>query len=183
VNSVAEPWWSQSVIYQIYPRSFFDSGADGEGDLNGITSKISYLSSLGIDAIWLSPFYESPNKDGGYDVSNPRAVDPRFGTIADFQKLVVACHENHIRVIVDLVPNHFSDQHRWFQEALNSPAGSPARKRFHFRTAPPTKELPNNWVSLFGIAPTRESHDHDRSSQQWDLINLHIAHLKVTFTS
>ena len=150
MNSVAEPWWSQSVIYQIYPRSFFDSGVDGEGDLNGITSKISYLASLGIDAIWLSPFYESPNKDGGYDVSNPRAVDPRFGNIADFQKLVAACHDNHIRVIVDLVPNHFSDQHRWFQEALNSPAGSPARKRFHFRTAPPTKELPNNWISLFG---------------------------------
>ena len=150
MNSAQELWWRQAVIYQIYPRSFFDSNADGEGDLAGITSKISYLSSLGIDAIWLSPFYESPNKDGGYDVSDPRAVDPRFGTIADFQKLVKICHQNHIRVIVDLVPNHFSDQHRWFQEALHSPSGSTARDRFHFRKAKPGKELPNNWISLFG---------------------------------
>jgi alpha-glucosidase len=150
VNISGEPWWSQAVIYQIYPRSFFDSNGDGEGDLAGITSKIKYLSSLGIDAIWLSPFYESPNKDGGYDVSDPRAVDPRFGTITDFKNLVDTCHQNQIRVIVDLVPNHFSDQHKWFQEALNSPSGSAARNRFHFRKTPSGKELPNNWISLFG---------------------------------
>jgi len=150
VKSDQELWWSQAVIYQIYPRSFFDSNGDGEGDLSGITSKISYLSSLGIDAIWLSPFYKSPNKDGGYDVSDPRAVDPRFGDIADFQRLIESCHKVHIRVIVDLVPNHFSDQHRWFQEALESLSGSAARDRFHFRKASPTKGLPNNWISLFG---------------------------------
>ena len=150
MNSAQNLWWSQAVIYQIYPRSFFDSNADGEGDLAGIISKISYLSSLGLDAIWLSPFYKSPNKDGGYDVSDPRAVDPRFGTIADIQKLVEICHQNQIRVIVDLVPNHFSDQHRWFQEALHSSPGSTARDRFHFRKATPKKELPNNWISLFG---------------------------------
>jgi alpha-glucosidase len=150
VKSDQELWWSQAVIYQIYPRSFFDSNADGEGDLSGITSKISYLSSLGIDAIWLSPFYKSPNKDGGYDVSDPRAIDPRFGDIADFQRLIESCHKVHIRVIVDLVPNHFSDQHKWFQEALDSPSGSAARDRFHFRKGSPTKGLPNNWISLFG---------------------------------
>ena len=150
MKSAQDLWWSQAVIYQIYPRSFFDSNADGEGDLAGITSKITYLSSLGIDAIWLSPFYESPNMDGGYDVSDPRAIDPRFGTIEDFKNLVLSCHQNQIRVIVDLVPNHFSDQHQWFKEALNSPSGSPARDRFHFRKAAPSKAIPNNWISLFG---------------------------------
>jgi alpha-glucosidase len=150
VNSADETWWSQAVIYQIYPRSFFDSNGDGEGDLTGITAKISYLSSLGIDAIWLSPFYQSPNKDGGYDVSDPRAVDRRFGNIDDFKELVEICHQNHIRVIVDLVPNHYSDQHRWFQEALNSPSGSSERNRFHFHKAGENQEVPNNWISLFG---------------------------------
>ena len=143
-------WWSQAVIYQIYPRSFFDSNGDGEGDLAGISSKIDYLSSLGVDAIWLSPFYESPNKDGGYDVSDPRAVDRRFGSITDFQELIASCHDKGIRVIVDLVPNHFSDQHHWFQEALNSAAGSASRKRFHFLDATNTGNPPNNWISLFG---------------------------------
>lgn len=150
MNTAQEPWWSQAVIYQIYPRSFFDSNADGEGDLAGITSKISYLSTLGIDAVWLSPFYESPNKDGGYDVSDPRSVDPRFGTIQDFKNLIQACRQNQIHIIVDLVPNHFSDQHRWFQEALHSPSGSPARERFHFSKGDNTQGVPNNWISLFG---------------------------------
>ena len=150
MNTAQEHWWSQAVIYQIYPRSFFDSNADGEGDLAGITSKISYLSTLGIDAVWLSPFYESPNKDGGYDVSDPRSVDPRFGTIQDFKNLIQACRQNQIRIIVDLVPNHFSDQHRWFQEALHSPSGSPARERFHFSKGDNTEDVPNNWISLFG---------------------------------
>lgn len=150
MKSAQEPWWSQAVIYQIYPRSFFDSNGDGEGDLAGVTSKIAYLSSLGIDAIWLSPFYKSPNKDGGYDVSDPRAVDPRFGSMEDFEKLVLTCHENKIKVIVDLVPNHFSDQHHWFKEALVSSPGSAARDRFHFRALEPNQGLPNNWISLFG---------------------------------
>lgn len=143
-------WWSQAVIYQIYPRSFFDSNGDGEGDLAGIALKIEYLKSLGIDAIWLSPFYKSPNKDGGYDVSDPRMVDPRFGSLADFGRLVDICHENSLRVIVDLVPNHFSSEHRWFQEAIASEAGSPARQRFHFRDPNADGSPPNNWISLFG---------------------------------
>lgn len=143
-------WWSQAVIYQIYPRSFFDSNNDGEGDLPGVTSKIAYLSSLGIDAIWLSPFYESPNKDGGYDVSDPRKIDPRFGNLEDFRDLVSNCHQHHIRVIVDLVPNHFSDQHHWFQQATEDGPGAKSRERFHFRDARPDGSAPNNWNSLFG---------------------------------
>jgi alpha-glucosidase len=145
-----DPWWREAVIYQIYPRSFFDSNGDGEGDLAGISTKIDYLQSLGIDAIWLSPFYQSPNKDGGYDVSDPRMVDPRFGNLADFGRLIDLCHEKSLRVIVDLVPNHFSSEHRWFQEAITAAAGSPARQRFHFRDPNSDGSPPNNWISLFG---------------------------------
>jgi alpha-glucosidase len=142
------PWWKSAVIYQIYPRSFFDSNGDGEGDLAGISSKIDYLHSLNIDALWLSPFYESPNRDGGYDVSDPREIDARFGTFDDFQRLIEACHERDIRVIIDIVPNHFSSDHRWFQDALQSPSGSAERDRFHF--ADSGANPPNNWISLFG---------------------------------
>ena len=143
-----DPWWKSAVIYQVYPRSFFDSNGDGEGDLAGITAQIDYLESLGVDALWLSPFYESPNRDGGYDVSNPRKVDPRFGTLDDFKNLVTKCHERNIRVITDLVPNHFSSQHQWFREALASQPGSAARRRFHFYDS--GDNPPNNWISLFG---------------------------------
>lgn len=154
-----DPWWREAVIYQIYPRSFFDSNGDGEGDLAGIALKIGYLKSLGIDAIWLSPFYKSPNKDGGYDVSDPRMVDPRFGSLIDFNKLVELCHQNSLRVIVDLVPNHFSSEHRWFAEALAADAGSPARERFHFRDPKSDGSPPNNWISLFGGSAWSKSPD------------------------
>lgn len=150
MNLKQSMWWSQAVIYQIYPRSFFDSNNDGEGDLPGVTSKINYLASLGIDAVWLSPFYESPNKDGGYDVSDPRKVDPRFGDFNDFKHLVSACHQQDIRVIVDLVPNHFSDQHHWFQQAIKDVPGAKSRERFHFKDGRPDGSPPNNWISLFG---------------------------------
>jgi alpha-glucosidase len=142
------PWWKSAVIYQIYPRSFFDSNGDGEGDLAGVAKKIEYLRSLGVDAIWLSPFYESPNKDGGYDVSDPRKVDPRFGTLDDVKNLIDSCHQANIRVITDLVPNHFSSEHKWFQDALASKSQSAARKRFHFYDS--GENPPNNWISLFG---------------------------------
>jgi alpha-glucosidase len=143
-------WWNEAVIYQIYPRSFQDSNGDGEGDLKGITSRLEYVRDLGVDAIWLSPFYTSPNKDGGYDVANPRDVDPRFGKIDDVKELFDKAHSFGLRVIVDIVPNHFSDQHIWFQEALNSPKGSAARKRFHFYDGKDANTPPNNWISLFG---------------------------------
>ena len=143
-------WWKEAVIYQIYPRSFYDSNGDGEGDLPGITSHLEYVQKLGVDAIWLSPFYTSPNKDGGYDVANPRDVDPRFGTLKDAQVLINRAHELNLRVLADIVPNHFSDQHAWFQAALKSGRGSPERNRFHFYDAKPDGTPPNNWISLFG---------------------------------
>jgi alpha-glucosidase len=146
----SSPWWKEATIYQIYPRSFFDSNGDGEGDLPGITSKLQYVKSLGVDAIWLSPFYTSPNKDGGYDVANPRDVDPRFGNLADAKRMIDVAHELELRVLVDIVPNHFSDQHVWFQEALNAGRGSKERARFHFYDANPDGTPPNNWISLFG---------------------------------
>ena len=125
-------WWRNSAIYQVYPRSFQDSNGDGEGDLRGVISRLGYLKELGIDAIWLSPFYRSPNKDGGYDVSDPRDVDPRFGSMQDAEALIHEAHNHGLRIIVDIVPNHFSTEHRWFQEALKSAPGSPERDRFHF---------------------------------------------------
>ena len=146
----SSPWWKEATIYQIYPRSFFDSNGDGEGDLPGITSKLEYVKSLGVDAIWLSPFYTSPNKDGGYDVADPRDVDPRFGNLADAIKMIEVAHSLDLRVLVDVVPNHFSDQHVWFQDALRAGRGSVERSRFHFYDANPDGSLPNNWISLFG---------------------------------
>jgi len=143
-------WWKEAVVYQIYPRSFLDSNGDGEGDLPGITAKLEYVKSLGVDAIWLSPFYTSPNNDGGYDVANPRDVDPRFGNLADAKNLIFRAHQLKLRVLADIVPNHFSDQHPWFQAALKADRNSPERNRFHFYDARPDGTPPNNWISLFG---------------------------------
>ena len=146
----SSPWWKEATIYQIYPRSFFDSNGDGEGDLQGITSKLQYVQELGVDAIWLSPFYTSPNKDGGYDVADPRDVDPRFGNLEDAKKLIEVAHSLGLKVLVDVVPNHFSDQHVWFQQALKAGRGSPERARFHFHDPKADGTPPNNWISLFG---------------------------------
>jgi alpha-glucosidase len=131
--SGSSEWWRQAVVYQIYPRSFSDSNADGIGDLRGIIAKIDYLASLGIDAVWLSPFYPSELADGGYDVADYRDVDPRIGTLEEFDELIAKLHQNGIRIFVDVVPNHSSDQHVWFQEALNSPKNSKERARYIFR--------------------------------------------------
>jgi len=146
----AQPWWKEAVFYQIYPRSFFDSNGDGEGDLPGITSHLDHVRALGADAIWLSPFYTSPNKDGGYDVANPRDVDPRHGNLRDAEALFAKAKSLGLRILVDIVPNHFSDAHPWFAEALASPKGSPARSRFHFYDGQSATTPPNNWISLFG---------------------------------
>ena len=148
----APEWWRDAVIYQVYPRSFADGDGDGVGDLPGITSKLDHLAELGVDAVWLSPFYRSPQKDAGYDVADYRDVDPLFGTLADFDELLAQAHARGIRIIVDLVPNHTSDQHAWFQAALASPEGSPERARYIFREGEGEHgELPpNNWQSIFG---------------------------------
>jgi alpha-glucosidase len=145
-------WWRQAVVYQIYPRSFADSDGDGVGDLRGITSRVPYLATLGIDAVWLSPFYPSALADGGYDVDDYRNVDPQLGTLADFDEMTARLHARNIKVIVDIVPNHTSDRHAWFREALATPKGSPARDRYIFRDGlgPDGSEPPSDWVSMFG---------------------------------
>jgi len=145
-------WWRQATFYQIYPRSFADANGDGIGDLRGIITRVPYLRQLGVDAVWLSPFYPSALADGGYDVDDYRDVDPRIGTLAEFDEMVTALHEAGIRIMVDIVPNHSSDRHVWFQEALAAPAGSPARERYIFRDgAGADGELPpTDWQSIFG---------------------------------
>ena len=145
-------WWRSGVIYQIYPRSFADANGDGMGDLKGITQRLSSLASLGIDAIWLSPFYSSPQKDAGYDVSDYISVDPLFGTLEDFDEMVTEAHRLSLRVMIDLVPNHSSSEHEWFQKALKAAPGSKERSYYHFKDGRGENgELPpNNWQSMFG---------------------------------
>jgi len=145
-------WWRDAVVYQVYPRSFADSDADGLGDVAGITSRVPYLAGLGVDAIWLSPFFPSPLADGGYDVADYRDVDPRLGTLDDFDALVRAAHAHDIRVIVDVVPNHTSSGHAWFEAALAAAPGSPERARYVFRdgTGDAGELPPSDWVSNFG---------------------------------
>ncbi|WP_246456005.1 glycoside hydrolase family 13 protein [Nocardioides mesophilus] len=146
------PWWRDSVCYQIYVRSFADGDGDGVGDLVGIRERLPYLARLGVDSVWITPFYTSPQLDHGYDVADYRDVDPMFGTLADFDTMLATAHDLGIRVIVDVVPNHTSSRHPWFQEALAAPPGSPARDRYVFRdgSGPDGAEPPNNWVSMFG---------------------------------
>ena len=157
--SLDKNWWRQAVIYQIYPRSFKDSNSDGIGDLKGITSKIDYLSSLNVDAVWLSPFYPSALADGGYDVDDYRDVDPKLGTLADFDEMLSKLHEVGIRVFVDIVPNHSSNRHEWFKEAIAAEPGSAARNRYIFRDGKGANgELPpTNWPSHF--APSAWTHE------------------------
>ncbi|MDO3684064.1 glycoside hydrolase family 13 protein [Micromonospora sp. C28ISP2-4] len=145
-------WWTEAVIYQVYPRSFADSDGDGIGDLPGITSRLDHLAELGVDAVWLSPFYPSPQADAGYDVSDYRDVDPLFGTLADADKLIAQAKARGLRVIVDLVPNHTSSAHRWFTAAVAAAPGSPERQRYVIRDGkgPDGAEPPNDWVSVFG---------------------------------
>ena len=151
-NNQRDDWWKQAVVYQIYPRSFKDVNGDGLGDIAGITEKMDYLQELGVDAIWLSPFYPSDLADGGYDVIDYRNVDPRLGTMDDFDAMAAAAHRAGIKVIVDIVPNHTADKHEMFLEALAAGRGSAARDRYIFREGRGENgELPpNDWQSLFG---------------------------------
>lgn len=149
----AEPmWWRSAVVYQVYPRSFADSDGDGIGDLPGVISHLSHLADLGVDALWLSPFYSSPQADGGYDISDHYDVDPLFGDIVDAEDLIEAAHRHGLKVIVCMVPNHTSDRHPWFLAAAHESPGSPARERYIIRDGRgATGELPpNNWHSAFG---------------------------------
>src|SRR4051794_26354733 len=146
------PWWRDAVFYQVYVRSFADSDGDGLGDLPGITSHLRYLRDLGVDAVWITPFYPSPQHDAGYDVSDYVDVDPRFGSLADVDALLTEAHSLGLRIVVDLVPNHTSSEHAWFRAALAAEPGGPERARYLFRTGkgPGGARPPNNWESVFG---------------------------------
>ena len=151
-GSVDVPWWRRACIYQLYPRSFADGNGDGNGDIAGIRSRLPYLRDLGVDAIWISPWYPSPWDDGGYDVASYRDIDPMFGTLAGAEQLIEEAHAHDLRVIVDLVPNHTSTEHPWFRAALAAAPGSPERARYWFRPGRGANgdEPPNNWRSVFG---------------------------------
>jgi alpha-glucosidase len=144
-----QPWWRGAVFYQVYVRSFADSNDDGIGDLAGITSRLDYIKDLGVDAIWLTPFYPSPQKDHGYDVSDYFGVNPDYGTLEDFDRLLGRAHELRLKVLVDIVPNHTSDQHEWFKAAVSS-RDNPHRERYHFADGADDGAPPNNWTSSFG---------------------------------
>jgi alpha-glucosidase len=170
-HSPTEAWWRDAVIYQIYPRSFADGNGDGMGDLPGITSRLPQLRDLGVDAVWLSPFYPSPQHDAGYDVADYRDVDPRFGTLEDADALIAEAHALGLKFIVDLVPNHTSNEHAWFQAALASPPGSPQRNRYHFHDGRGENgdEPPNRWRSVFGGAAWERVTEADGTPGQWYL--------------
>jgi alpha-glucosidase len=165
------PWWRSAVIYQIYPRSFADSDGDGVGDLPGIRSRLPYLRELGVDAVWISPFYPSPMADAGYDVSDYRDVEPIFGTLAEADALLADANQLGLKVIVDLVPNHTSDEHAWFRAALGAAPGSPERARYLFREGRGAggTEPPNDWISNFGGPAWTRVVEADGRPGQWYL--------------
>lgn len=165
------PWWSHALFYQVYPRSFFDNNGDGLGDLDGVTVKLDYLKALGVDAIWLNPVMVSPMADNGYDVADPRDVDPMFGGIDALDRLTEAAHDAGIKVTMDLVPNHTSSAHPWFQAALAAGPGSDQRERYIFRdgTGPGGVHPPNNWVSIFGGPAWTGVVEPDGNPGQWYL--------------
>lgn len=167
----SEPWWSRAVFYQIYPRSFADSNGDGVGDLDGVLSRMDYLAQLGIDAIWLNPVTVSPMADHGYDVADPRDVDPLFGGQAALERLIAAAHQRGIKVTMDLVPNHTSSAHPWFQAALAAGPGTAARDRYIFRDGRGLdgSEPPNNWMSVFGGPAWTRVTESDGNPGQWYL--------------
>ena len=143
-------WWRDAVIYEIYIRSLTDGSGDGVGDIAGIRARLPYLRDLGVDAVWITPWYRSPMADGGYDVADYRDIDPLFGTLAQAEDLIREAHEHGLRLLVDLVPNHTSDQHRWFQAALAAGPGSPERARYIFREGKEDDQPPTDWRSVFG---------------------------------
>jgi alpha-glucosidase len=161
-HTAGAEWWKHAVFYEIYPRSFQDSNGDGIGDLNGITSRLDYLQSLGVDAIWLSPIYPSPQVDFGYDISNYEAIDPQYGTLADFDKLVAEAKKRNIRVIMDMVLNHTSDKHPWFEESKSSRTNA-KRDWYVWRDGKGSGVPPNNWESVFG----HSAWQYDALTNQW----------------
>ncbi|HKE64127.1 MAG TPA: alpha-amylase family glycosyl hydrolase [Micromonosporaceae bacterium] len=167
----ATGWWRSAVIYQIYPRSFADANGDGVGDLAGVRAHLPYLADLGVDAIWFNPWYASPQADAGYDVSDYRMIDPVFGTLDEAEALIREAHTLGIRTIIDVVPNHSSDQHAWFREALSAGPGSAARELFWFRPGrgPDGSMPPNDWQSIFGGPAWTRTTNPDGSPGEWYL--------------
>ncbi|WP_433565173.1 glycoside hydrolase family 13 protein [Nocardia sp. CA-151230] len=165
------PWWRSAVFYQVYPRSFADSGGDGIGDLGGVRDRLGYLELLGVDALWICPVMRSPMADGGYDVSDPRDIDPLFGGLEALDEIIAEAHDRAMRVTMDLVPNHTSDQHPWFRAALAAGPGSPERARYLFRDGrgPDGAVPPNNWPSIFGGPAWTRVTEPDGSPGQWYL--------------
>ena len=147
-DKITPAWWKEAVFYQIYPRSFYDTNQDGIGDLRGIIQKLDYLKDLGVTALWLSPIYDSPNDDNGYDIRDYHQIMKEFGTMEDFDELLSEVHQRDMKLIMDLVVNHTSDEHEWFQKALNEP-DSKYRNYYHFVTDDGSRTLPNNWTSFF----------------------------------
>lgn len=170
-TSSGAPWWRDAVTYQIYIRSFADGNGDGVGDLAGIEQRLDHLAGLGVDAVWITPFYPSPQNDHGYDVADYRDVDPLFGTLADFDAMLAKAHRLGIRVIVDLVPNHTSSEHPWFTAALDAAPGSLERDRYVFRDGHGAggAEPPNNWQSVFGGPAWTRVYDGEGNPAQWYL--------------
>ncbi|MEV6643771.1 glycoside hydrolase family 13 protein [Amycolatopsis sp. NPDC051371] len=167
----SDRWWRTAVVYQVYPRSFADGDGDGTGDLAGVRSRLPYLASLGVDALWFTPWYASPLADGGYDVADYRAIDPAFGTLAEAEALIAEAREHGIRTIVDVVPNHVSDQHAWFREAVAAGPGSLQRQRFWFREGRGAHgELPpTDWPSTFGGPAWTRVTEPDGRPGEWYL--------------
>ena len=168
---MSREWWRQAVVYQVYPRSFADGDGDGQGDLVGLRERLGHIASLGVDAIWITPWYASPFADGGYDVADFRAIAEVFGTLGDAEQVLADARALGLRTILDLVPNHVSDQHAWFRQAVTDGPGAASRERFHFRDG---AERPSNWVSNFGgpawtAAPDGEWYLHLFAPQQPDL--------------
>ncbi|MFF0492879.1 glycoside hydrolase family 13 protein [Nocardia sp. NPDC004068] len=170
-GSPVDPWWRSAVFYQVYPRSFADSDGDGVGDLGGLRDRLGYLEALGVNALWICPITRSPMADGGYDVSDPRDIDPLFGDIDTLREVIAEAHRRGIRVTMDLVPNHTSDQHPWFAAALAAGPGSAERARYFFRDGrgPDGSEPPNNWPSIFGGPAWTRVTESDGRPGQWYL--------------
>ena len=164
-------WWRSAVVYQVYPRSFADGNGDGIGDLEGIVARLDYLQSLSVDAIWMSPCFRSPQRDHGYDVSDYFDIDPMFGDLETLDRLVAEARRRHIKIVLDIVPNHCSSDHPWFRAALAAGRGSAERERFHFHdgSGPNGDEPPNNWLSLFGGPAWTRITEPDGSPGQWYL--------------
>lgn len=164
-------WWRRAVVYQIYIRSFADGDGDGIGDIAGLRSRLSYLADLGVDALWINPWYPSPMADAGYDIADYRAIDPVFGTLDEAEALVREAHDAGLRVLLDIVPNHTSDQHPWFREAVTAGSASPVRDRYLFRPGrgPGGERPPNNWRSVFGGPAWTRVAEPDGSPGDWYL--------------